>query len=323
MEFEKYVKFFMRKEPRLIAYDLHPGYESTKYALGLKGPKFKLVPVQHHHAHILSCMAENGLRNRKVIGIALDGTGLGADNRIWGAEFMTCNYEGFTRVGHLMEIPLLGMDWAIRQPWRVAAAWLDMLFDAKFFAQAVKFIRGFEYKKWSVLKLLKARDTGFVYSSSMGRLFDAVGCLVFGKKDAAYEAELAIALENAACKYNGRARPYSFSIFNKKDGFIISPRPLFKALVEDLKKGEAKEKMSLRFHLAVADMIKRLCLLIKNKTGIKEVVLSGGVFQNKLLLEKSLKLLEGSGFRVYTQKEIPCTDAGVSLGQMAAANFRS
>lgn len=323
MEFEKYVKFFLRKCPSLIAHDLHPEYESTRYTLELNRDKFEFVPVQHHHAHVLSCMAEHGLGNRKVIGVVLDGTGLGADARMWGAEFMVCNYAGFMRKGHLLEIPLLGLERAVRQPWRAAAAWIDTLCDAKLFRRAVKFIRGFEYKKWEILRLLKLRNTGFIYSSSMGRLFDAVGCLVFGEKDTAREAQLAVALEKAAYTCDYAVRPYGFDIIKKKDSFVINPGLLFGQLIEDLEKGKSKAEMSLKFHLAVADMVKKSCLLLGHNTGIKDVVLSGGVFQNRLLSEKCRELLEGCGFRVYGHEKISCTDAGVSLGQAAAANFRS
>lgn len=326
LNFEKEAKYFLGKHPKIIAYDLHPEYQSSKYAKDLTPNTKHLIPIQHHHAHIASCMVDNGLKNQKVIGVAFDGTGLGSDNRLWGAEFLVCDYKNFTRCAHLKEIPLLGQDMAILEPWRLAAIWLYLAYKEKFLNLEINFVKGIDKNKWKVLKNMYSSGLNSPLASSMGRLFDALASLVLAKYKVKFEAELAMELEKMAMRYAlpaGRqascAMRYKFKIIKNKDKYIIDPLPMFKGIVQDLKARETKEKIAYRFHLTVAQMINKICLRLRKQSKINKVVLSGGVFQNKILLCLSLDLLYKQGFKTFVHKELSCNDSGISLGQAIIA----
>ncbi len=321
--FEKIAKCFLKKRPKIIAYDLHPEYQSTKYALNLRPNAYNLIPIQHHHAHIASCMVENNLNNEKVIGVAFDGTGLGSDNHLWGAEFFVCNYRYFKRVAHLKEIPLLGGEKAILEPARVLAAWLYLIYKDKFLNLNFDLVRKMHKEKWQVLKNMYLSGFNSPLASSMGRLFDAVGSLVLGKTKVNLEAELAMELEKIATSYKWQATSYKFKIIKQKDGYILDPLLIFKEIMGDLKAKEPREKIAYRFHLTIAQMVRKMCLVLRKESKINKVVLSGGVFQNNLLLCLALDLLYKEDFKVFTHKELSCNDSGISLGQVAVANFGS
>jgi hydrogenase maturation protein HypF len=321
-EFEKTVKYFLNKNPKIIAYDLHPEYQSTKYAQQLSAIGYQLSAVQHHHSHIASCMVENGLKNQKLIGVVFDGTGLSNDNTLWGAEFFLCNYRDFKRIAHLKEIPLLGGERAILEPWRLAAIWLYRLYRDNFLKLDIEFMKKIDKKKWRVLKNMYLSGFNSPLASSMGRFFDAAASLILAKCKVNFEAELAMELEETAKRYRLKAASYDFSIIQKDKECILDPTPVFKEIVKDLKARQDRKKIAYRFHLTVAWMIKRACLILRKESSINKVVLSGGVFQNKILLSLSLDLLSKEGFKVFWQQELPCSDAGIALGQIAIANFR-
>jgi hydrogenase maturation protein HypF len=323
LAFTKAADFFLKKGPKVIAYDLHPEYQSSKFAAHLSPITYRLLPIQHHHAHIASCMAENGLAKQKVIGVAFDGTGLGGDNTLWGAEFLVCDYKNFTRVAHLKTIPLLGGEKAISEPWRLAAAWLNSTYKDKFLNLKIAFIRGWDKKKWRILKDMYKAGLNSPLTSSMGRLFDAAGALILEKQNAAYEAELAITLEKLALSSNPHFLGYGFKIIKTPGQYIIDPALMFKQIVADLKRNSHKKEIAYKFHLTVAEMIRKTCLAIKKETGIKGIVLSGGVFQNNLLLELIRGLLYKEGYKVFIHKAISCNDSGVALGQVIIAGSRS
>ncbi len=312
LDFEKGVKYFLKKRPKIIVYDLHPEYQPTKYALSLAA-RYSLLATQHHHAHIASCMAENGLGNQKVIGVAFDGTGLGADNNLWGAEFLVCNYKDFKRSAHLKEIPLLGGEKAILEPQRLVAAWL----------YGFDWVKKMDKQKQRVLKNMYLSGFNSPLASSMGRLFDTVGSLVLGKVKANFEAELAMQLEKTAARCSPLSTCYPFEVIRNNDGYILDPIPMLKQLLKDLKAKEPKEKIAYRFHLTVAQMIKNVSLILRKESRINKIVLSGGVFQNKLLLGLASDLLYRQDFNVFTHNELSCNDSGISLGQVAVATFRS
>jgi len=321
--FQKDIKSFLKKRPRIIAYDYHDEYQSTKYAVSfLSG--YQLIPIQHHHAHITSCMAENSLKNKKIIGVAFDGTGLGDDNTLWGGEFLVCDYKNFERKAHLQEIPLLGGERAISEPARLAAIWLYFIYKDKFLnLKNIGLIKKIDKGKWRALKSMYISGLNTPLSSSMGRLFDAVAALVLVKDKARFEAELAIKLQKIAMDYRLKSAGYRFNILKGKNKYILSPLPMFKEIIGDLASGEPKEKVAYRFHLTVAGMIKKMSLALRKETKINRIALSGGVFQNNLLLSLSLDLLYKEGFEVFTHRKLSCNDSGISLGQAAIANFRS
>ncbi len=346
LSFEKTVKYLLKKRPKIIAYDLHPEYVSTKYACQLShacpaspaGGRqagaigYQLSAVQHHHAHIASCMVENGLGNQRVIGVAFDGTGLGSDNHLWGAEFLICNYRDYKRAAHLQEIHLLGGEKAILEPARIAAAWLYLLYKDKCFNLDSGWLKKMGGEKLRVLKNMYLSGFNSPLASSMGRLFDAVGSMVLGKSKANFEAELAIELERIAILAESAAGgegesasfgSYPFKIIHRKDGHILDPAPIFREIIKDLKAGKPAEKIAYRFHMTIAEMIKKTCLILRKEDKTNKVVLSGGVFQNKLLLRLALDLLYEEDFKVFTHKGLSCNDSGISLGEVAIASFWS
>lgn len=318
--FKRDAAVFLRRRPQVIACDLHPGYQSSAFALSLAG-RYRCVGVQHHHAHIASCMAENLLGSVKVIGVAFDGTGLGIDSRIWGAEFMVCDYARFTRKGHLREVPLLGAEAAIREPWRVAAAWLCLAYDGKLPQRAAALQRIINKDAWQVLERMQERGFNCPMASSMGRLFDATASLLLARPTASFEADLAVSLERLALACAG-ARAYDFSVRAQDGIYIIDPAPIMRSVLRDLGRRRPLPEIAYAFHASVAEMVRRVCCLIRKETGVRRVVLSGGVFQNSLLLRLTLGLLYREKFVVFKHERLSCNDSGISLGQAVVAGWR-
>jgi hydrogenase maturation protein HypF len=318
-----YEKLF-RIKPEIIAYDLHPEYLSTKYAqeLGSQSSHVKLVAVQHHHAHIVSCMADNNVET-PVIGVALDGTGYGSDGKIWGGEFLVADYEGFKRLGHLEYLPLPGGATAIKKPYRTAIGYLLKLLGDNSLNRKLAFLKQVDNFEIELIRRQLQAGLNSPLNSSMGRLFDAVSALVDIRGEIDYEGQAAVELEMVAYdgidKVGDRVYPYSII---KEDGVnIVQLKELFSAIIEDLYQRVSKAPISARFHNTVAHMIFDMCRSIAKETGINRVALSGGVFQNRLLLRKVVPLLESTGFSVLTHKQVPCNDGGISLGQAVIANF--
>ncbi|MFC2050987.1 carbamoyltransferase HypF [Chloroflexota bacterium] len=318
-----YKKLF-RIEPEIVAYDLHPEYLPTKYALEL-GNQFshlKLVPVQHHHAHIVSCMVDNKVEN-PVIGVALDGTGYGSDGRIWGGEFLVADYKGFQRMGHLEYLPLPGGAAAIKRPYRTATGYLLKLLGDDSISPKLAFLKKVDAVEIELIKRQIQAGLNSPLASSMGRLFDAVSALLGIRSEIDYEGQAAIELEMAAYDAVDKVGndSYPYSIIEHDGTNIIRLKELLSAIVGDLYQGVDKATISASFHNTVARMICKMCQLIAKGTGINQVALSGGVFQNRLLLRKTVPLLESAGFSVLTHKQVPCNDGGISLGQAVIANF--
>jgi hydrogenase maturation protein HypF len=318
-----YKKLF-RIEPEIIAYDLHPEYLSTKYALelGSQSSHLKLVPVQHHHAHIVSCMVDNKIES-PVIGVALDGTGYGSDGHIWGGEFLVADYKGFKRLGHLEYLPLPGGAAAIKRPYRTATGYLLKLLGEDSLNSKLAFFKQIDAVEIELIKRQLQTGLNSPLNSSIGRLFDAVSALMGIRSEIDYEGQAAIELEMAA--YDGADKvgdkSYSYFITESNEVNVIQLKELFTAIVEDLYQGVSKATISAKFHNTVAHMIFNMCRLIAKKTGINQVALSGGVFQNRLLLRKVIPLLESVGFSMLIHKQVPCNDGGISLGQAVIANF--
>ena len=311
-----------RIEPEIIAHDLHPDYLATKYAQELGEFGIKLVPVQHHHAHIASCMADNGL-DAPVIGVAFDGTGMGADGNIWGGEFLIADCRNFSRVGHLEYLPLPGGDAAIKRPCRTAISYILTLLGENTLNQELPLAREVNEIEIETIKRQIERKINSPLTSSMGRLFDAISALLGIRSEIDYEGQAAIELEMAAHEkdYANAQENYSYHIVEDKGIRIVQLRDLLSAVIEDLHQGIPKGRISVKFHNTMAQMTNEMCHLIANETGISQVALSGGVFQNRLLSTKTVELLESSGFQVFTHKQVPCNDGGISLGQAVIANF--
>lgn len=305
-------------EPEVIAYDLHPEYLSTKYALSLD-PTVK-VGVQHHHSHIASCMAENGLAG-PVIGVAFDGTGFGEDRNIWGGEFLVADFKGYRRWAHLEYIPMPGGSQAIREPWRMAASYLHHIYGNNFLDLDLTFIRRLNKNKWSILEQMILKKINSPLTSSIGRLFDAVASLVGVRDMVEYEGQAAIELERAAtASSRSPAASYRFEIKEEDEHFVVDPGLVIAGVVEDLQKGVSIQTISAKFHNAIAGMIVKVCSEIRKRTGVGNVVLSGGVFQNRLLIQKVPSYLQAEKFNIFTHHQVPTNDNGISLGQAVVAD---
>jgi len=310
-------------KPEFVAHDLHPDYLSTKYAkeLGLE-----LVGVQHHHAHIASCLADNGLADNgladngaagPVIGVAFDGTGYGTDGTIWGGEFLIADLRGALRAGHLAPVPMPGGAAAIRQPWRMAAAYLDAAYpdgppDAMDVARR-------NSPAWETITAMARRGVNAPATSSAGRLFDAVAALLGVRDQVNYEGQAAVELEQLAApseRGSYRAR------IELSDPLTIHGTDLVRAAVADIAAGVSAAVIAARFHNAVADMIVATCEALRERSGLGTVALSGGVFQNQRLLETVIDQLAERRFAVLRHSRVPCNDGGISLGQAVVAASR-
>ncbi|MBU4509741.1 carbamoyltransferase HypF, partial [bacterium] len=310
-------KEMFKVKPEIIACDLHPDYLSTQYAEEIKVKEgLKIVKVQHHHAHIVSCMAENNVKE-KVIGVAYDGTGYGDDGNIWGGEFLLCDLKKYFRVGHLKYYPLPGGDKAIVEPWRMAYSYLYSIYGPRAKKIDIDFNHRMDYDKLSIIEKMIDKNINSPLTSSCGRLFDAASSLIGIRDEISYEGQAAMELESFCA--SGIKERYNFCICKEGEEFIIDPQEIFIDIIKDLKKRLNKKVMAAKFHNTVAEFTVDLCGKIKEDTGINEIALSGGVFQNRYLTEKIIFLLEKDDFQVYTQRKVPPNDGGISLGQAVVA----
>jgi hydrogenase maturation protein HypF len=299
-------------DPRVVAYDLHPEYLSTKYAAELDGVERQ--GVQHHHAHIASCLADNGT-DGPVIGVAFDGTGYGADGTIWGGEFLVADLAAFERGGHLAPVPMPGGAAAIRQPWRMAAAYLG--------EHAPEDLIQRHREHWPAILAMARKGVNSPLTSSAGRLFDAAAAIL-GVRDAInYEGQAAIELEQLADPEDpAEDRAYPAAIDTGGGPFQVCGADLLHGVIDDLTSGVPAPVIAARFHHGVAALIETGCLLLRDRHGLGTVALSGGVFQNALLLHAAVARLEARGFRVLVHSRVPCNDGGISLGQAVVAAAR-
>ncbi|TET17819.1 MAG: carbamoyltransferase HypF, partial [Dehalococcoidia bacterium] len=318
---ELYKKLF-RIEPEIMAYDMHPEYLSTKYALKAGSEHgLSLIPVQHHHAHIASCLVENEVEG-PVIGVAFDGTGYGTDGTIWGGEFLLADWRSFQRVGHLEHLPLPGGEAAIKKPYRMALGYLYTLLGEGFSLEGLPFSR-LDPIELEIIRQQLRRGINCPLTSSAGRLFDAVSALAGVREEIDYEAQAAIELEMLAPNEvdEFRANCYPFYIAEHQGMRVVKLGELFSMIVQDVKNQIPVPMISLKFHNTVAQIIARMCKLISRESGITQVALSGGVFQNRLLLKLATAALQREHFSVLTHHLVPCNDGGISLGQAVIANF--
>jgi hydrogenase maturation protein HypF len=318
---ELYKRLF-RIEPQIIAHDLHPEYLSTKYAKSQFAIRYLLFAIQHHHAHIASCLADNGWSpdDGPVIGVAWDGTGYGTDGHIWGGEFLVADYRGFRRAAHLEYLPMPGGEAAIRNPYRLAIGYLYTLIGQLPPLPSP----GACEEELRIIQQQIDRGINCPQTSAGGRLFDAVSALLGVRQRTTYEAQAAIELEMAADKLrmaNGEWRNYPFGVEGGEDGMVIRLQPLFEALLVDRRDGVAVGEMAYRFHVTVAEMMRETCERIGQETGLRTVALSGGCFQNRLLLALVVPRLQEAGLHVLLHRQVPCNDGGISLGQAVIAHF--
>jgi hydrogenase maturation protein HypF len=308
---ERFIRLF-RLEPRLLAVDMHPDYVSTKMAE--KFPGIPVVKVQHHHAHIASCMAEYGL-DEEVIGVAFDGTGFGEDGHTWGSEFLVCDLTGYRRLAHFEYLPMPGGDIAGEQPWRMALAWLYKVFGDRMDSLHIPGIREIDPAKAELVLAMMRRKVNCPLTCGAGRLFDATASLLGLCQEAAFHAQGPMLLESIVTENTGSR--YSWS-----GGGVICFDDMLRGMLGDMENRVHPGIIAAKFHNTIISVIFDTVNSISRSEGIRRVVLSGGVFQNRYLLEGTTTALMNEGLEVFTQCSVPSNDGGVALGQLAVAAKR-
>lgn len=310
--------------PEIVACDMHPDYAASRYARELAD--VTRVEVQHHHAHLVSCLADAGI-DGAVLGVILDGTGYGLDGRIWGGEFLLGDRHGFARLAHLEYLPMPGGDAAVRNPYRLAWAYVDHLLSGVDHEFGPSDLAG----ERAILQRMAREKVNTPWTSSAGRLFDAVSALLGVRQRVTYEAEAAIALEMLAeddpegviypylLRKGGVPLTWGRVLHNVGPVREIGLGPLFEALLAELRDETPVELISHRFHRTLATLAADVAALLANETGVRRVALSGGCFQNRLLLQLTREALVARSLDPIIHRQVPCNDGGLSLGQMAVA----
>jgi len=312
-------------KPELVACDLHPDYLSTRFS---EDSGIALARVQHHHAHLASCMAENGL-DGDAIGVIFDGTGYGPDGTIWGGELLVGGYDGYRRAGHFRPLPLPGGDAAVREPWRMAMAYLYQALGEAAFTLDHPVVRVLPEQDRDLFARMLRRGINSPMTSSCGRLFDAVAALLNLRHTVSYDGQGAIELEALAEECKSPPAPlsqrgeYTFNIMpHAEEPLQLDFSPMIVEILADITAGVRSAVIAHRFHLSVASAATDACLQISQSTGLERIILSGGVFQNRLLTEMIYTALSNMGLNVFTHRLVPPNDGGIALGQAAIAGRR-
>ena len=309
----EHLRTILEIEPEVIAHDLHPDYFSTRYALGRKG--LRQVGVQHHHAHIASCMAENGVSGT-LIGLAMDGTGYGTDGTMWGGEVLVADLGRFERAGHFQYAPMPGGEAAVKEPWRMALAYLYQAFGRDLLKLPIEFVRGLDHDKTNMILTMIDRSVNCPETSSCGRLFDGVAALVGLRDRVSYEGQAAVELEMEMADGD---EFYPVRIAGEET-LIIQHDPIIRGVASDLAAGVDRGTISRKFHNTLVRALAEVCTRLRQARRLDRVALSGGVFQNVFLLGTLEETLLDLGFEVYTHSRVPANDGGISLGQAVVAN---
>jgi hydrogenase maturation protein HypF len=304
-------------EPSIVAHDLHPDYLSTRYALEREGTE--AIAVQHHHAHLAACLAEHG-EQREAVAAVFDGSGHGSDGTVWGGELLVGDLRDFERAGHLREVRLPGGDNAVREPWRLACTWLLEAADGEEPPPLPRTLTdSVTVERWETIARL-ARTELAPRCTSVGRLFDAVAALCGVRAAINYEGQAAIELEGAADPSERGA--YTIDVTSRAGSVELDPREAVQAVLHELDAGAAVGTIAARFHAGLACATAEACERLARERGLELVVLSGGVFQNRTLLELTLARLERAGLRALVPERLPPGDGGISFGQAAVAAAR-
>ncbi len=301
-------------QPEIVAHDLHPEYLSTKYAL--EREDLEPIGVQHHHAHLAACLAEHG-ESGPAVGAIYDGTGYGSDGAIWGGELLVGDLAGFERAGHLLPVRLPGGARAIREPWRMACAWLQ---EAGGSEPVGEIAREISAERWRAVSELCRRGVASPQTTSMGRLFDAVAALCGVRLEVNYEGQAAIELE-------GLCDPdehdfYALPLSRQEGRIVLDPRATVREVAAAVSRGAPTGQVAARFHNAVAAATACACMALAGERRLGTVVLAGGSFQNRVLLESVAATLQRAGLRVLVPERLPPGDGGISYGQAAVAAAR-
>ena len=308
----EHLKNLLEWQPEVVAHDLHPDYLSTSYAL--EQIDLPRISVQHHHAHLASCMAENNV-DEPCIGIIFDGIGYGSDGHIWGGEFLIGDYHNWRRAGHFSYLPMPGGDRATREPYRMALSLLCHSYGDQL--PELECLQQIPAQELKLLRQMIAKKINCPLTSSCGRLFDAVAALTGIRSLVNYEGQAALELEMAISESS--PSPYPYGLSQHDDMWIFDPAPMVRAIVEDLQNNIATGIISARFHQTLATMSVETCCQLRTATKINKVALSGGVFQNRFLTEATIQLLTDEGFHPLTHSLVPPNDGGLALGQAIIA----
>jgi len=316
----EHFKMLLQVEPEGLACDLHPGFLSTHYAEELaRDTGLPLERVQHHHAHLAAVLADNRV-TEPAIGLICDGTGYGADGTVWGCELLVGDAAGCERAGHLRTIHLAGGESAIKEPWRVAAMWLQEAFGPGFHEELrIPFTEQLDRQAWLTLSSMARRGVHSPTASSAGRLFDAAAALIGLYQRVEYEAQAPIKLEAIATR---GAKHYAYDLADEGRGLILDPTPTFRAMVEDIRAGVTQAEIASRFHASFVAMLAEAAETVARARGIDLVALSGGTFQNRIVLEDLMDELERRNLRAIMHASTPPGDGCLALGQAAVAQAR-
>jgi hydrogenase maturation protein HypF len=303
----------LETEPELIACDMHPDYLSTQFAK--EQAHTPIIEVQHHHAHIVSCMAEHKLEDA-VIGLAFDGTGFGADGTIWGGEVLVAEAKLFDRVAHLAEVPMPGSSAAIKEPWRMALSYLHAAFGDNFQDLALPLLKQIEAQKINIIVDMMEKGVNCPQTSSLGRLFDAVAAIVGIRQRVNFEGQAAMELEMLAEDHSDAIYDIQWTA---QVPIKILPQTIIHGVVQDIQNSMSPAEISAKFHQTLIVLFSEICAAIRSRYDLNRVVLSGGCFQNSLLLRGLIGRLEGRHFEVFAHRQVPANDGGIALGQAIIA----
>jgi len=309
-----HMKSILEIRPKVMAHDLHPDYLSSKFSR--EQDEIPTLAVQHHHAHIVSCLAENGVKG-PVIGLALDGTGFGSDGQVWGGEVLFADLHSFQRAAHLEYVSQPGGDAAVKFPWRMALSYLHKAYGDDLFKLPIKFVRDLKKEDANIVFQMITKRLNTPLTSSCGRLFDAISSLIGLRQKMAYEGQAAMELE--MCQNLSEKGKYPWAMKEEGGHLILLTSDIIRSAVEDIQAGITRGIISRRFHNTLVDMFTGTCIKLREASGIDHVAMSGGSFQNVTLLNGLSRTLTSNGFTVFTQKAVPSNDGGLSLGQAVAA----
>ncbi len=301
-------------KPDIIACDLHPAYYTTKLAEDL--PSSRIIRVQHHHAHIVSAMAENGIEG-EVIGLAMDGTGYGLDGTVWGGEFLVADEANFIRIGHIMNYLLPGGEKAIREPWRIAVSLFKEAYGNNWPDVAERLNIGPKKNYYETMERVMTHRFNSPVTSSLGRLFDGIAAILGIRQNVTFEGQAAMELEAAAKSKAGIILP--FDIPETDNVFCLDFTPMIRKIVDEIMAGRSRAEVAYSFHLTLSVAFCGVAEAIRRRTGLNRVVLSGGCFQNRILTEKTIAGLEKAGFDIFFHDVLPTNDGCISLGQAVCA----
>ncbi len=310
----QHMKQILDIDPQIVAHDLHPDYLSAHYAR--KQKEMKKIAVQHHHAHIVSCMAENRL-DGPVLGLSFDGTGYGTDGCIWGGEVLIVEAHQFTRAAHLVYLPMPGGQAAIKEPWRMAVGYLFNAFGEAFHDLDLQLFQELEKEKIKIILEMISKQVNSPQTSSLGRLFDGIAAILGIRKKVTYEGQAAMELEMAIREETEESYDYEWE--QGKDLRRILIHPIIRGVVKDIENNLSVSDISAKFHTTLVRLFSELCAILRKETDLNRVVLSGGVFQNATLLAGLRNALKDKGFQVFTHSLVPTNDGGISLGQAVVA----